>query len=253
MPRSTREVPGGVVYHVLNRAVARRAIFKTDADYDAFVKVFRQAVERQETLIAKGKAGGRRVEVLGWCLLPSHWHLVLLPHGEGDLSDFMRWLQMTHTQRWHAHRRSAGSGPLYQGRFKSFPVDEQGDHLPDVLAYVERSARRAGLVARASDWPWGSLARRGAKRRAKGGGFGEPGPPLVPIEELPRGHGYDLRQWRRAVEGGMDAATEAAIATSIQRGRPFGRERWTTRIAGRLSLQSTLRPRGRPKGEGKGL
>jgi putative transposase len=241
MPRSTREVPGHVVYHVLNRAVARLAIFETDDDYAAFVKVFRQAAERQDALVAKGKA--RAIEVLGWCLMPNHWHLVLLPHGDGELSDFMRWLQMTHTQRWHAHRRSAGTGPLYQGRFKSFPVDEEGGdgHLPEVLAYVERNAKKAGLVEKAGDWPWGSLARRGKKT------FDEPGPPVVPIEELPGGHAYDLARWRRKVERRPSEATAEAIATSIRRGRPYGRDAWTTRIAGRLNLQSTLRPRGRPR------
>ena len=242
MPRSTREVPGGVVFHVLNRAVARLAIFETDADYAAFVKVFRQAIERQDKLAAEGRA--KRIEVLGWCLMPNPWHLVLLPHGDGDLSDFMRWLQMTHTQRWHAHRQSAGTGPVYQGRFKSFPIDEQGDHLPDVLAYVERNAKKAGLAAKAGDWPWGSLARRSPKAK-----FDEPGPAVVAIDQLPGGHAFDLRQWRRFVERGMDEHTEAAIATSIKRGRPFGRDAWTKRIAGRLNLQSTLRPRGRPKVE----
>jgi len=235
-----REVPGGVVYHVLNRAVARLAIFETDDDYAAFMKVFRQAIERQDKLAADGKA--RRIDILGYCLMPNHWHLVLLPHGDGELSDFMRWLQMTHTQRWHAYRKSAGSGPLYQGRFKSFPVEETGDHLPDVLAYVERNAKAAGLVEKAGDWPWGSLARRSA--RAK---FDEPGPAVVAIEQMPGGHAFDLRQWRRVVERGPREEARKAIATSLQRGRPFGSEQWTTRIAGRLNLNSTLRPRGRPR------
>ena len=104
MPRSTREVPGGVVYHVLNRAVARLAIFEQDADYAAFVKAFRQAVERQDALAAKGRA--QPVEVLGWCLMPNHWHLVLRPRGDGELSGFMRWLAMT-------HRRGKGVRSLF--------------------------------------------------------------------------------------------------------------------------------------------
>ena len=238
MPRSTREVPGNVVYHVLNRAVARLAIFEGDADYVAFVKVFRQAVERQDALAAKGKA--QPVEVLGWCLMPNHWHLVLRPRGDGGLSAFMRWLQMTHTQRWHAHRRSAGTGPLYQGRFKSFPVDEEGDHLVDVLAYVERNARAAGLSETAGAWRWGSLGRRGKDQHE------ERGPPLVPIDKLPGDHAYDLKRWRRRVERATPEATAAALRTSIARGRPYGRDAWVARTAGRLNLTSALRPRGRP-------
>jgi putative transposase len=73
MPRIPRDAPGGTVYHCLNRAVARLAIFETDGDYAAFVKVLRQAVERQDRLAKEGKA--KRVDVLAWCLMPNHWHL----------------------------------------------------------------------------------------------------------------------------------------------------------------------------------
>ena len=75
---------------------------------------------------------------------------------------FMRWLTVTHTQRWHAHHRTAGTGHLYQGRFKSFPV-ESDEHFLTVCRYVERNALRANLVERAEDWRWGSLGARRAK------------------------------------------------------------------------------------------
>src|SRR5260370_31153182 len=71
----------------------------------------------------------------------------------------MNWLTLTHTQRWHAHRHNAGSGHLYQGRFKSFVVQED-EHFLSVCRYVERNGLRAGLVPRAEDWRWCSLWRR---------------------------------------------------------------------------------------------
>jgi putative transposase len=80
--------------------------------------------------------------------MPNHWHLVLWPRKKGELSEFMRWLTVTHTQRWHASHRTSGTGPLYQGRFKSFPIEDD-DHLLAVVRYVERNALRAKLVARA--------------------------------------------------------------------------------------------------------
>ncbi len=244
MPRTPRDAPGGLVYHVLNRAVARLAIFETDGDYAAFVKVFRQAVERQDRLAKEGRA--KRVDVLAWCLMPNHWHLVLRPRGDGELSTFMRWLTMTHTQRWHANRRSAGTGPLYQGRFKSFPIDphHDGHHLTGVLAYVEQNARRAGLAQTAAAWPWGSLGRRpgGEYERHE-----EPGPRLLPIERLPGGHAWTADAWQKHVEQEFDAEVERELEASFKRGRPYGSERWTKRIAGRLNLDSTLRPRGRPR------
>jgi putative transposase len=91
------------------------------------------------------------MRLLAYCLMPNHFHLLLWPREDGDLSTFMRWLTTTHTQRWHAHDRTARSGHLYQGRYKSFPV-QSGEHLLTVCRYVERNAPRANLIQRAEEW-----------------------------------------------------------------------------------------------------
>lgn len=106
MGRPQRAAEGGYVYHVLNRANARLTIFEHDGDYEAFEKVLLQAVERTRT------------RLLSYCVMPNHWHLLVWPRHDGELSKFVGWLTLTHTQRWHAHRHSAGAGHLYQGRFR---------------------------------------------------------------------------------------------------------------------------------------
>jgi len=146
MGRPRRAAVGGYVYHVLNRANARMTIFEDQADYQSFEKVLIEAVERAET------------RLLAYCLMPNHWHLVVWPRNDGELSRFVGWLTLTHTQRWHAHRHSIGTGHVYQGRFKSFPI-QSDEHFYTVARYVERNAVRANLVRRAERWPWGSLAR----------------------------------------------------------------------------------------------
>lgn len=128
--------PGGLVYHVLNRANGRLPIFEKNEDYEAFERVLAQAVQRVD------------IRLLAYCVMPNHWHLVLWPRVDGDLSRFVGWLTLTHTQRWHAHRHTTGSGHLYQGRFKSFPV-QTDEHFLAVCRYVERNPLRAGLVSRA--------------------------------------------------------------------------------------------------------
>ena len=85
------------------------------------------------------------MRLLAYCLMPNHFHVLLWPREDGDLSRFMSWLTMTHTQRWHAHHRTAGTGHLYQGRFKSFSV-QSAEHFLTVCRYVERNALRANLV-----------------------------------------------------------------------------------------------------------
>ena len=97
------------------------------------------------------------MRLLTYCLVPNHFHLLLWPREDGDLSAFMRWLTMTHTQRWHAHHSTAGTRHVYQRRYKSFPV-QSGEHLLTVCRYVERNALCANLVQRAEEWKSGSLS-----------------------------------------------------------------------------------------------
>jgi len=87
--------------------------------------------------------------LLGYCLAPNQWQLIVWPREDGELSEWMRRLTVTHTQRWHAHHHAAGTGPIYhyQGRFKSSPIQDD-EHLLTAWRYVERNALRAGLVER---------------------------------------------------------------------------------------------------------
>ena len=131
MPRTVRASVGNVCYHVLNRGNARAQVFYKDGDYDAFMKCIAHACIEVP------------MRVLGWCLMPNHFHLVVWPHADGDLSKWMHWLLNTHVRRYHRHYHS--SGHVWQGRFKAFPI-EQDEHLLTVLRYAERNAQRAGLV-----------------------------------------------------------------------------------------------------------
>jgi len=222
MARPPRAAEGGLIYHALNRANARMRIFDDDADYAAFAKILAEVVTRTE------------MRLLAYCVMPNLFHLLVWPHGDGGLSAFMRLVTLTHTQRWHAHRHSAGTGHLYQGRFKSFPI--QGDeHFLTACRYVERNALRAGLVDRAEGWPWGSLAQGSSK------GPRATTPALTPWP-IPRPN-----DWLDRVNAPLSPAEEEALARSIRRGQPFGDREWQAATSARLGLASTFRPRGRPK------
>jgi putative transposase len=156
MPRHRRNTPGGWVYHVLNRGVGRRRLFYKPADYEAFEDIV------AETLLA------RPMRICGYCLMPNHWDLVVWPERDGELASFMQRLTVTHVSRWRRHRRRVGEGHLYQGRFKSFPVQDD-EHFYQVMRYVERNALRANLATEAEAWRYGGLWRRcsgSAERRS---------------------------------------------------------------------------------------
>jgi REP element-mobilizing transposase RayT len=87
MPRPLRRCPAGLVYHVLNRAVGPRQIFFKDADYAAFQRILAEAIDR-----AHG------IELFTYCLMPNHRRLLLRPAADDQLSEFMRWLTITHAQ-----------------------------------------------------------------------------------------------------------------------------------------------------------
>ena len=222
MPRTARIAPGGMIFHVLNRANARARIFRKEDDYAAFERVMKETVAR------------RPMRILGYLVMPNHWHLVLWPEHEGELGAFMQRLTVMHVRRWHLHRKTVGWGHLYQGTYKSFPI-ESDEHLLTVLCYVERNALRAGLVERAEDWRWSSLWRW---RHAE---VSEDVPPLTawPTERP--------RQWLLQVNRPQPKAALEAVRTSVERGRPFGSEVWQAMTAAKLGLESTFQPRGRPR------
>ena len=222
MGRTPRAAEGGLTYHALNRANGRLTLFEEEADYDAFVRVLAEAVARFP------------IRLLAFCVMPNHFHLVLRPTADGELSRFMRWLTLTHTQRWHAHRGSAGSGHVYQGRFKSFPVQDD-EHLYTVCRYVERNPLRAGLVPRAQDWRWGSLRRDAAAQDDT------PFPSLSPWPIARPSN------WVKRVNTPMNPAEEEAMKRCLSRCQPFGASEWSEGTARRLGLESTLRPLGRPR------
>jgi putative transposase len=222
MPRTARASAANYCYHALNRGNARQEVFHKPEDYAAFLRLMAEANERPQ---------GPAMRVLAYCLMPNHFHLVLWPRADGDLSRWMQWLLTSHVRRYHRHY--GGSGHVWQGRFKAFPI-QKDDHLLTVLRYVERNPVRARSlpVRKAQRWPWSSAAA--------------PPPdavrPLLVKGPVPRG-----ADWLEWVNAPLSDAELTAIRHSVNRGAPYGNAAWQRRTSIALGLESTLRPRGRPR------
>ncbi len=221
MPRSTRVAPGGMVFHVINRGVGKTQLFFSDEDYLAFERVIVETLAKSP------------MRILSYCLMPNHWHFVLWPASDGDLAGFMQRLTLTHVTRWQKNYNRVGFGHIYQGRFKSFPI-ETDDSFYQVNRYVERNALRAQLVQRAEDWPYGSLWIRQSGTEEHRAMLSE-WPIPVP------------KKWLQYVNEPVSQSELAALRKSCVRGVPYGSAKWVEKTAVRLGLEASLRTPGRPK------
>jgi putative transposase len=196
-------------------------LFLKDADFEAFERTIQKTLE------------SRPMRICAYCLMSNHWHFVLWPERDGDLGAFMQKLTITHVRNWQENRKRVGYGHLYQGRYKSFPV-ESDDHFYHVVRYAERNALRANLVSRAQDWRWSSLWRRvhGTTEDRRW------------LSKWPLPY---PRVWADLVNQPQTEAELEAIRRSVIRGQPYGNDEWVSKTAKQLGLESTLRSRGRPR------
>lgn len=214
MPRLERGLVNGFIYHVINRGNSGQQIFHDDKEYGIFIELMAEAKKMYD------------VKLLAYCLMPNHFHLLLQPGKAEDLSKWMQWLMTSHVRRHHSSYGS--SGHIWQGRFKSFIV-ENDIHLLTVARYVEGNPVRAGLVKSARDWPWSSHQAR----------FFESGL----INDLP----IELPEdWTAYVNMTLGNKLEK-LHQSLLRQSPYGSEEWVLEICRDHGLESTIREIGRPK------
>lgn len=215
MPRIARGLLAGQAYHILNRGNGQAIVFHKDSDYRAFIDLLGSAKARYP------------VRLFAFCVMPNHFHLVLQPETPSALSPFMQWWLTSHVRRYHQHY--GGSGHIWQGRFKSFPIQED-EHLFTVLRYVLWNPVRAGLVRQVQEWPWTSLHAPGLV---------DPWPIPLSADRL-RWLGEPLTQ-----------PELEALRRCVTRQAPYGSTEWQVTIAAQAGLESTLRPRGRPRKQPK--
>ena len=149
MPRHRRYAPSGIVFHVINRGNDRRTLFYEAADYQNFLRLLGLAKERF------------KVRIFGVCVMPNHFHVLIMPLEDGALSGFLHWVQGCYARDLRALTHTLGNGHIFQQRFWSSPI-EDSCHFLAVLRYIEANPVCGQLVAAAEMWPWSSLTLREA-------------------------------------------------------------------------------------------
>jgi putative transposase len=149
MPRRARVVVPGIPHHVTQRGNRRQRTFFGEMDYRAYLQIAAEAF--RET----------GVEVWAYCLMPNHVHLIAAPPEPEALARAVGATHLRYTRM--VNRREGWTGYLWQGRFASFPMDEE--YLLACTRYVGLNPVRGGLVAHAADWPWSSVRAHLGDRR----------------------------------------------------------------------------------------
>jgi putative transposase len=206
----------GVICHVVNRSARRLRLFDEPSDYAAFLSVVEEG---------RARTG---IEILAYCVMPNHFHLLTRTTKPRQLSFFMQWFQLTHAKRWNRHRGSCGIGAVYQGRFRSVPV-QHDVHFLVAARYVERNALRARLVERAEDWPWCSLSQRCRSSNA------------VTLADWPI---LPPANWVALVNDGRAEEDSEAVRDSLRKRTPFGTTTWADRHSKRAARGKGRPPKG---------
>lgn len=217
MARMARVVVPGVPHHVTQRGNRRQTTFFRDEDYLTWLTL------AAEAFTAAG------VEVWAYCLMPNHVHVIAAPARPEGLAQAMGATHVRYTRQVNGRER--WTGHLWQGRFASFPMDE--DHLRQCIRYVGLNPVRAGLTARAIDWPWSSVRAHLE---------GRPDPLLTPGPVADR-LGPDMSGF---FDVDLEEEGRRRLRKASRDGRPLGAGDWVKALEAASGRVLAAPPRGRP-------
>lgn len=211
MARLARVVVPGVPHHITQRGNRRLDVFFEDADYEAYIELMRESCRRWG------------VQIWGYCLMTNHVHLIAVPKTADALAPAIGEAHRRYTR--HVNFRQGWRGYLFQGRFASYPMDE--NYLLAAARYVEMNPVAAGMVKRPSDHPWSSARAHlaGADDR------------LCKVKPMLK----RVEDWAAFLRVEQDEAAVAALERHGRTGRPLGDERFVKKLERRLDRE--LRPR----------
>ena len=221
MSRVARVVVPGFPHHVTQRGNRRADVFETDGDREAYLRYLR------------AYSGKRGLTVWAYCLMTNHVHLVAVPEREASLGETLRDAHTVYAM--HFNGRTKLSGHVWQGRFYSCTLDDA--HLWAAVRYAELNPVRAGMVARAEDYPWSSAAAHCGLRNDP---VLTPGLPM--LEAIP-----DWSAWLHApLEG--DDSTFQTLRRHTHSGRPCGSAAFVERLEQLIGRRLRPKPRGPKQG-----
>ena len=221
MPRQSRTVFGGLAHHITQRGNRRDDVFFTDGDRIAYLTWLQEYCRAFD------------VEVLAYCLMTNHIHLVAVPASDDGLQRVLKPLHMRYAQR--VNRARGWQGHLWQGRFFSSPLDDA--YLWAAVRYVERNPVRAAMVTRAENYPWSSAAAHCGKRTDE-----------VLSQRADWGRTFSaIDDWSAWLAEGDEQEEIRIVRQNIDKGLPCGSEDFVKRLGQQVGRALEYRTQGRPR------
>ncbi|MHB1301618.1 MAG: transposase [Burkholderiales bacterium] len=221
MPRLPRTVFAGIPHHITQRGNRRDDVFFTDEDREAYLLWLKEYSDRS------------KVEVLAYCLMTNHVHLIAVPETVDGLQRMLKPLNMRYAQR--INRAQNWKGHVWQGRFFSSPLDE--DYLWATIRYVERNPVRAGIVERAENYRWSSAAAHCGNRSDA-------------VLDLKSGWSKQfasVEDWSAWLSEADEMEKVRILRQNSEKGLPCGNSDFIQRLGLTVGRPLEFRPQGRPR------
>jgi putative transposase len=223
MPRQARAVFAGVPHHITQRGNRREDVFETDQDRTIYLDWLQEYCKKH------------KVEILAYCLMTNHIHLVALPKTEVGLQAVLKPLHMRYAQRFN--RQRGWQGHVWQGRYFSSPLDEH--YLWNAIRYVERNPVRAKMVKRPENYAWSSAAAHCDDREDK----------VLTTRRYWKNQFESIGNWSGWLAEGDSDAEMSILRRNVEKGLPCGSKRFIKKLEKRAGRALEYRPLGRPKRE----
>jgi putative transposase len=218
MPRTSRFVLPGVPHHVTQRGNRRGQVFFKDDDHRTYLAWLREYAVEYE------------IDVLAYCLMSNHVHLVLVPSQRSSLHLALRCLHLRYAMRMN--RDHGWRGHLWQGRYFASVLDES--YLWAAIRYVELNPVRAGMVEQAEDYRWSSARAHCGLRED----------PMLCNKPAWERRIAAVTDWSAWLQEGLAADALKALRLNGPRGFPCGSEAFIDDLEQRTGRCLRSRPKG---------
>jgi putative transposase len=226
LPRKPRFFLPGVPAHVVQRGNNRQPTFFADEDYRAYLGWLGEAARRYGCAVH------------AYVLMTNHVHLLVTPEARGSVSRMMQYVGRRYVP--YVNRAYGRSGTLWEGRFKSAPIDSEA-YLLVCSRYIEMNPVRAGIAATPVDYPWSSYHANALGREDR---LVSPHPVLLALAGDANAR---CAAYRALFRGPVDDRQLGAIRSALQTGTPLGNDRFRARIERALHVKVGYDRRGRPR------